>query len=103
MRGATDKRSFTVMIAKVNARLNAKTNITTYTYKCITCVGYNLDRTQLLYKEDLTTELMDINIEEIDQKVQLTIEQANAKLHQLEGAKGKNSKDKLMHMCTGLL
>jgi hypothetical protein len=46
---------------------------------------------------------MNINIGEIDQKVQLTIEQANAKLNQLEGAKGKNSKDKLMHMCTGLL
>jgi tRNA A37 threonylcarbamoyladenosine biosynthesis protein TsaE len=40
MRGATDKRSFAVMIAKVNARLNATTNIATYTYKCVTRVGY---------------------------------------------------------------
>lgn len=90
VRGATDKKSFAVMITKVIPRTNRATNVTTYRYRCLTVAGYlktNMDRTALDYKPQLTGALMGIDRSTADDSSSLTIEQANIKINHLGGAK----------------
>ena len=90
VRGATDKKSFAVLITKVIPRTNRSTNVKTYRYRCLTTAGYlklNMDRTALDYKPQLTGALMGIDRSTADEYSSLTIEQANIKINHLGGAK----------------
>jgi hypothetical protein len=90
VRGATDKKSFAVMITKVIPCTNQSTNVITYRYRCLTTAGYlklNMDRTALDYKPQLTGALIGIDRSTADENSSLTIEQANIKINHLGGAK----------------